>query len=285
MAEAGTVTPTTESSVLPPDDAEIAATTGNAEDAQPDDQQLSDEQRNEQVKQEAAEKAERRRRGVERRIDELTRDKHAERAAREALERANAQLLAMVKKTEAPAAEAGAGRPDQSKFTDYAEYLRADAAWIARDTAKREAEAAIRLHTDQMSRTNAQQAEQAAQRAYAERAKEAAKNLPDFNTVMQDADVEIPTPILAAIRDMDDGPVIAYHMAKNPDLAQQFFGKSYPQQMLLLGQMSASLRTSNNKVSNAPPPGKPGSPKGGASGSEPPEDTEAYFAWAKKHMK
>lgn len=250
----------------------------------------TDEQKNERVQQEAAQKAEKRARGIQKRMDELTRDKYAERQAREELARQNAELLALLKgKTEnVPSAD---DRPTQDQFSDYAEYVKAYAIWAAEKAAKlharQEAKALLEQNLKEQREAQARQAqiqsEQAVINAYAQRHKEAAKTIPDFEETMAEADVDVPAHVLNMIRRLDNGPIVAYHMVKNPALAQQFF--THPPEMhgILLGQLSATLKGSA-KVSNAPPPGRPTQAKSG-SANEPPEDTEAYFAWAAKHMR
>lgn len=242
----------------------------------------TDEQINADVQKEAQARAEKRQRSIQKRMDELTRDKYAERQAREALERQNAELMAMIKPQ--PTAQR-TGAPRQEDFTDYAEYVKADAVWHA----KQEAQALLQSALQEQSKAQQTAAQSAVERelaaTFAKRAAETAKNLPDYHSVMEDADqIQVPNHVLGMIRRLDNGPLIAYHMVKNPALAEQFMREPPEMHGVLLGQLSASLKTSA-KVSNAPPPGKPAASKSSASPSDPPEDADAYMAWAAKNMR
>jgi hypothetical protein len=231
-------------------------------------------------------KSERKISGIQKRLNELTRDKYSERQAREALERQNQELMSLLKTGRSPAADAPAdGRPQQSQFTDYAEFVRADAVWNATNAAKAMMEQTIRAQGENAQRQTQAQAAAAEAAAYQSQAAALAKSIPDFAETMEDADtVDVPTPTLNMIRQLPNGALIAYHMIKNPVLAQQFFGKSEAMQGVLLGQLSASLKGSA-KVSNAPPPGQPARAKAAGSSSEPPTDPDAYMAWAAKNMR
>ena len=242
----------------------------------------TDEQINADVQKEAQARAEKRQRSIQKRMDELTRDKYAERQAREALEKQNAELMAMLKP--APTAQR-TGAPRQEDFTDYAEYVKADAVWHA----KQEAQAILKATLQEQSKAQQSVAQQAAERelasTFTKRAAEIAKSLPDYQEVMEDADqIQVPNHVLGMIRRLDNGPLIAYHMVKNPALAERFNTEPPEMHGVIIGQLSASLKTPS-KVSNAPPPGKPAAPKSAASPSDPPEDADAYMAWAAKHMR
>lgn len=242
----------------------------------------TDEQINADVQKDAQARAEKRQRSIQRRMDELTRDKYAERQAREALEKQNAELMAMLKpKAEAPRT----GAPRQEDFTDYAEYVKADAVWHA----KQEAQAILQATLQEQSKNQQTAAQSAVERelasTFAKRAAETAKTLPDYQEVMEDADqIQVPNHVLSMIRRLDNGPLIAYHMVKNPALAERFMSEPPEMHGVILGQLSASLK-SPPKVSNAPTPGKPAASKSAVSPSDPPEDADAYMAWAAKHMR
>lgn len=257
--------------------AQEPAVTGDTEVAEPD------KDKNKTVVDEAKQKSEKRLSGIQRRIDELTRDKYTERQARENLEQQNKELLAILKGQKAPDGKTDDGRPKQDQYPDYADFVRADAVWLAEKAADAKIEKALSTQSEETRRQSFAQSEQQAVAQYNERAKEAAKSIPDYDEVMSDADVDVPMPVLAMIRRLDNGPTVAYHMAKNPALARQFFDQPAAMHGVLLGQLSATLK-GTAKVSNAPPPGKPAQPKAGSS-SEPPEDADAYMVWAAKHMR
>lgn len=258
-----------------------------ATDATENQEAETDDQKNERVQREAAARQEKRARGVQKRMDELTREKYEERKRADELAAQNARLLEAVLKGQGGAAAGKAaqeGEPKPEQFDDYNDYVRAMARHEAKQVARSEVEATSRVTTEATQRAAAEQAAVREAAVYAERARAAAKTLPDFEEVMEDASsITVPTSVLNMIRRMEDGPVIAYHMVKNPRLAEQFNTASPDMHGILLGQISATIKAPA-KVSNAPPPGNRVSSKP-ASGSEPPTDPDQYMAWAAKHMR
>ena len=239
----------------------------------------TDEQKNDRVQREAAEKAEKRARGVQKRIDELTAEKHAERKRADELQ---AQLFRFMEQKN-PVAQAVEGEPKQKDGEPWEEYVLR----LAEHRAEKRVDAMLaefQSKRQEETRTLTAQQEQAeAERQYLARQRETAKTIPDFMEVMEDADIEIPGHVYGLIQRMPDGPVIAYHMAKNPDLARQFFDSPTHMHGILLGQLSATLKASQTS-SNAPAPGKPVQSKPGNS-SEMPSDPDKYRAWAEKNLR
>ena len=119
--------------------------------------------------------------------------------------------------------------------------------------------------------------------AFAERQRTLEKTIPDFRETIEDADVSIPQESLAILRHMEDGPLLAYHIAKNPEIAEKLSGQPPYLQAVTLGQISTTLKATP-QISKAPPPGKPVQTKPGSS-SEPPSNPDDYSAWAAKHMR
>lgn len=258
-----------------------------AADATENKEAETDDQKNARVQQEAAARQEKRARGVQKRMDELTREKYEERKRADELASQNARLLEAVLKGQGGTATGTAaqeGEPKPEQFTDYNDYVRALARYEAKQVSRSEVETTTRATQEATQRAAAEQAAVREAAVYAERARAAAKTLPDFEEVMEDASsITVPTSVLNMIRRMDDGPVIAYHMVKNPRLADQFNTASPDMHGILLGQISATIK-GPAKVSNAPPPGKGVQAKPG-SGTEPPADPDQYMAWAAKNMR
>jgi len=275
-----TVTEVTENTVAP--DA--------AETETPD--AVTDEQKNEQVKEEEKQKTEKRARGWQKRVDELTRDKYAERQAREALQKQNEELLRVALgkgNANAPnAAQEGDGRPNPASYVhgeSDAQYIRDDAVWMAEQRTRAILNENAKVQTEAQAKQAQEQAERAVTSAFMTRQREVAKTIPDYDTTMAEGahEISVPTPVFKMIRRMHDGPLVAYHMVKNPALTDQFFNADPDDYGIILGQLVSTLKGAA-KVSNAPTPGKPTQARA-ASSSTPPEDTAAYFAWADKHMR
>ena len=244
-------------------------------------EQETDEQRNERATRETQERAEKRARGVQKRLDELTADKYAERAAREAAERRSEQLMAMVQGRTQQTAPPETGEPKREQFTDYEEFVAAKAEYRALQKAdqlfqQRQAQQQRAFEQQRMQATAAQ-----VQQQFRSRVDEYAKSKPDFaDLVTENTDVRIPDETAAIVQMMDDGPAILYHMGKNPEIARQLWGKPAMVQAMVLGQLSASIK-SGPAVSSAPAPGKPVGAKSGSS-ENPPSDMDGYMRWRAK---
>lgn len=271
------------------------AAPGNAGDAgAPENvEEETDEQKNERVQREAGEaaakRADKQSRGVQKRIDELTADKHAERKRADELASQNARILALLEgKSGSPGgpAKASDDAPTREQFGSYEEYLRADARYEARREAKELIESSTKAQREAQAKTAAERAVIESRRSYATREAEIASKIPDYFEVMEDANVSIPTKAYDLIQKMADGPLIAYHIAKQPDLAKQFWQNADDPAMhgIILGQLSATLKATPSKISNAPAPGKTVRSQP-ASSDAPPTDPKHYIAWANKHLK
>jgi hypothetical protein len=254
----------------------------------PENVEETDEQKNERVQREAAEatakRAEKQSRGVQKRIDELTADKHAERKRADELAEQNRRILALLEgKSGAPSGSAASsGEPVRDAYDSYDAYLRAVVKYDAAQEAKRLFEESQKAQREAQAKFTQEQSAQTMQRTYAQREAAIAKTIPDYHDVIDDSDVQIPQGVLNTIMRMNDGPLIAYHLAKQPELAQQFWDQPQDMHGIILGQLSATLKATS-KVSNAPAPGKPAKTTPAASNS-PPSDPKQYFAWAEKHM-
>lgn len=246
----------------------------------------TDEQINERVQKEAQERAERKARGVQKRIDELTADKHAERKRAEELAAQNARLLAMLEgRKDAPQPQE-AGEPQLEDYQDIASYIKARDAYVLKQASESAKRAAAELAEQERYTAYQRMQEQArmeAERAHMERVRKFAEKTPDYFDVIEDADVVLPISVGVYLKTLNEGPMLAYHFAKNPQLAQQF--NSTPPEMhgVLIGQMLSTLKSSPS-ISQAPAPGKPVQSKPGSS-SEPPSDPDKYWEWAQKHMR
>ena len=250
----------------------------------------TDEQKNQQVKEEEAKKTEKRARGWQKRVDELTRDKYAERQAREALQKQNEELLrvALGKGNATAQQQEQDGRPNPANYVhgeSDAQYIRDDAVWMAEQRTRAILNETAKQQTEAQAKRAQEQSERAVANAFMARQREIAKTIPDYEATMEEGahEISVPNPVFDMIRRMPDGPLVAYHMVKNPALTEQFFSNPPELHGILLGQLSATLKGAA-KISNAPPPGKTTQAKA-ASSSTPPEDTAAYFAWAEKHMR
>ena len=238
----------------------------------------TDEQKNQRVAAEAAEKAAQRRardqQSINQRMAELT-------AEKKAAQEMAAQAMALLQRGQQPQTQVS-GAPVREQFESWEDFIAANATYKATNEVRQLFEQQSRQQAEQRQAEDQQRQARDQAQQFQRRAAELAKELPDFAAVMANADmVQVPDHVAAALRQREDGPRIAYHMVKNPALAQAMQGLDAMSQLVMLGELSASLRTAP-KVSNAAPPGRPTGASKASSLGDPPEDTEAYFAWAEK---
>lgn len=212
-------------------------------------------------------------RGVQDRIDELTRERHE--AAREAAYwRGIAETRAV---QEQPKTDA---EPKAEDFQDYAEYVRALARFEAKALVKAE------LAQEKAATTEAARATTWQQKVEAAKAK-----LPDFDQVMRESKAPMTQAMAEAIKESDIGPEIAHHLATNPEIAARLAGLSSTASILELGKIAASLSQAAapaapaKRITSAPTPPTPvGS--GRSTVGDPGKMSQAdYLEWRKTAIK
>lgn len=205
---------------------------------------------------------------VQERINELTREKHEERRAREALEARLRDLEAQLtppkeEKPEAAAAEVQ-GPPKPEDFA----YGELDGGYIA---------ALARYHADmrwaeilQAQQAEAQNEEAEARRAAANQkftaqVTTAQEKYPDFQEkVVETAargDWPLSQELGELIVDSDVGHHIAYHLATNPDEAVRVFRQTPTEQARYFGRMEAKFSAEQSAATGGEPAGKTAQPK------------------------
>lgn len=176
--------------------------------------------------------------GVQARIDELTR-------ARRDAERSADYWKGLATHATAPdTAPEAAAKPTSDQFDDYDAYIEALTDWKVeektRDVAVKATHNAETLHR---------------QASWDDRQVAAMAILTDYNDVVGSSEVQIADHVKDAVMESERGPELAYHMARNPALAEQLNKMSPARAALELGRMEASLETSVVKPgSKAPTP-------------------------------
>jgi len=247
----------------------------------------------------AAEPEPKKAKGVQKRIDELTRQREDERRRAEAAEaRLDRALAALEKGTgisakntkqtldeSDPEPQKPTKDPENPEGYDGAleQYVSDRASWIAR----REVKAS--LAEEEKKRQDSALADQTrkTQEAYRSRVEKAKEKHPDYSEVAESPDVQVSIVMASAIAHAEEGPEIAYFLGKNPAEAERI-SKLVPQlQLVELGKISAKLSTPAEKpkpISAAPAPGKPTKPSSEASLSPEEESMEAYASRRKKEL-
>ena len=240
----------------------------------------TDEQKNERTLREQKERSDKRARGVQKRIDELTADKHAERAGREAAERRLDSLMAQ--QQQRPVVQ-GTDEPQRSQYDDYEKFIEARAEWRADKAVERRMAQTTQQWDYQRQQAEVQRQAQSIATDFQRKLEEGRKTIPDFDEVIADAaDVQVGN-AFPAIATSDNPAALMVYLGKNPDVAARLAMMPPVLAAREVGKLEAKLQ-SGPQVSKAPSPGKPVGSKPG-SASEPPEDIEGYMAWAKKNMR
>jgi chemotaxis protein histidine kinase CheA len=270
----------TETATITSEDIPAAATDTTEETVE------TDEEKNKRVLDEAAEKArqkeERRQQSVQKRIDELTADKYAARNQAEQLAKQNAQILALLEGKNTQQAQY-TGEPLREQYESYEDFVTARAEYRADQKVTQALEKFQRTQQETETRAKQEQSEREAEKQFLSRREAVAKEFPDFQDVIDEWRPQLPDAVANMIIRLPDGPLLSYHLAKNPSLEAQF--REQPEYMhgILLGQLISSLKVST-KVTNAPAPGKPLGNKSSPS-NEAPSDPALYMAWAKKNLR
>lgn len=183
-------------------------------------------------------------RGIQPRIDELTRARHE--AEREA-----AYWKGVAEANKAPAK--AEGKPEPGQFEDHNEYVEKLAEWKAQEI--------VRAELGKRDQEATQQKRQAEQQTRAttweSRQAEFSKTAPDFAEVVASADIPMPAHVMDALLESEHGPALAYHLAKNPDVATKIGGMSERAALIELGALQAKLANPTpvqKSVTKAPAP-------------------------------
>ena len=219
-------TPETSRAPAPADDGK----TQQQEPQQADGQQGETE--TEEQRQERDERG--RYKGLQPRIDELTRKRHeAEREA--AYWRGVATQGKAPNPAEQPAAAPAAPpKPSPEAFDTYADFVEALADWkadqkVTQALTKREAEAAQRQQQQQRAST------------WEQRQASARTAMPDYDVVVGAADAPVAAHVAEALMESEHGPALAYHLAKHPELLARLNSLPQRQADRELGRIEANL--------------------------------------------
>lgn len=246
--------------------------------------------------------------GVQKRLDELTRQREDEKRARLNSEQQLERTLKLLEKAmEGKPAQVEAkddadpepAEPDVAKYTDqnvyntdYRRYLQNLAKWegrsAAKQTLKEEREAAQKRAQEDGHRKVSE--------TYQARVDKAREKYPDYDAKVYSESVPFTRPMTDAIVEMEHGTDVAYFLADNPQEFDRISKLSPRGQVMELGYLSAQFRSQKAAepaaqkapVSQAP---KPIRPLGGGGGSPAPgspqggeESMDAYAARRSKEL-
>jgi hypothetical protein len=190
-------------------------------------------------------------RGVQKRIDELTREKRE-------LERRNHELaMAALRRGETPAANQNQNavkEPKPEEFNSYNDYLKARDAWLEDSLlakAERKLQERMRVAAEQQSRASRS-------KSYSEAVAKAAERYEDFEEVAHNPSLPITQAMAEVIQDAGEkGPDLAYWLGSHPDDAARISRLSPIAAARELGRIEATLTTPQpKKTTQAPEPPK-----------------------------
>lgn len=216
------------------------------------------------------------------RLSRSQRRRQAQKARMQRLERENAELRELMARGQRPAGSADDDdkdlvEPKESDFpNDYLAYERAKQQYDVRKAIRDE----NRRVADANRKADAERAHIAKLSAYDARLDVVKDRIPDFDDVMKAAQGrEIRDDVLDLILDDKKGPLIAYHLAKNPDKVDALNRMSPVAAAREIGSLSARIRGPQSKKATTAPKPK-STPKGGSepSSSQRELSVEEWFA-------
>jgi hypothetical protein len=171
----------------------------------------------------------------------------------------------------------------EDAFADWAEQRAASRAeQVAARTADQRAKEAAELATKTQTEQTQRQMVETVQRDFQQRRNAFAAEHEDYAEVAERDDLQITTPMAAAIMRSERGPAIAYHLGHHPEEAQRIASLSDPvQQLYEMGILGAKLTPPPKpEVSRATPPITPRIGTNADAGPKDPNDmtTEEWAA-------
>ena len=170
--------------------------------------------------------------GFQKRIDRLIKQNAATEEQLEKERKARQELEAKGGKVEERAAPAGDAEPDRKDFDSDAAYLKAMVRYGVEQT--------LREIKESQARTDAEAHQKQVITSYNERVIEAKSRLEDWDTVMSQ-EMELPRAVGMAILRMPNGPDVAYHLGKNPEVAEELMGMDEEEARGMAWQISREL--------------------------------------------
>ena len=174
---------------------------------------------------------------VDQRIDVLTKQREdARREAareREAREVSDAKARELEAKLNPPKEVQADAKPSPSQFTDAFEYAEKLAEWSA--------ENALRNRDKQELERKQTQERELVVKTWNTRQNTAKVELPDYEETIASSAVAVSDQVRDAILESDIGPQILYHLAKNPEIAEELKSKSTASALREIGRLEATL--------------------------------------------
>lgn len=213
--------------------------------------------------------------GVQRRIDKITKARYEAEARAKMLEE---RVAAM----EARQAPKDAGMPTIEQFDNFDAYVSAKAAYIA----KQQIESTLTERERRQSAEREATERRKTVESWNKRVEKATAEMPDFEEVISSSEVPMTEPMQQAIMESDAGPKLAYYLANNPDEAREIARMSPIGAIRTLGRIEERLsKPVEKKPTNTPAPLTPLGSSAKVS-KDPAEMSQKEFeAWRKTIIK
>lgn len=188
--------------------------------------------------------------GVQKRIDRLTREKYQLQARLEVLERSQQAPQQQQQAQQAQPSQA----PKLDQFNSVEEYLDA----LADHKASQKFDHLAKEREAKESQTRQQQEAAKLYESYTKQTEQARQAYEDFDDVVQDPDLSISQAMAEAIMRSNNGADVAYYLGKNPDQAARIASLDPFSAAVEIGRIAATVvRPQPRKTSSAPPPIQP----------------------------
>lgn len=214
--------------------------------------------------------------GVQKRIDELTREKReAERKATEEAQKRDELERQLAERQRADVQTVQDDRPNRDEFDDPDAYTQALTEWSARKA----------VQEDRIQRAESEQKARV-QESYAKVTKDwnegrekALEKYPDYVEVAENDQLPIAQHVGFALLSHENGHDIAYYLGKHPDEAARLSALSPLQSALAIGALGMRLSQQEKpEVSRAPAPAKPIGARGSVTKTPESESMDEYAA-------
>lgn len=237
---------------------------------------------------ESAEDPERKKSSIQDRFSQLTQQrKEAEARAQEAEQRvrdAEERLKFYESQYQQEQEEDPFPRLEDVEYDESA-YQSKVAEWYQRQNA-RSAQQAFMEQQRTASELERQQAQKAARDVFKARADAFAAQYPDFYQTISNPSLQVNQTVARAALVSEHGPALAYHIAKNPDVAARLSSMSPELALMEIGRIEQKLTSPvAQKPSNAPPPAKPVGSRAAVQKDPDKMTPEEYVAYRQKQQR
>lgn len=212
--------------------------------------------------------------GVQKRIDRLTREKYRHQAELEVARRELETLRNRQPEQRQTTTQEGAPKAEQ--FSSYEDFLEAKAEWKA----EQKVAEVLSRQAESNKRQSAQAEQSKLQQSWEKRVDEAIGIYDDFEEVALSPDVPITDTMSQAILRSEKGADVAYYLGKNREVAAQIAGMDPLSAAIAIGRIEATLaRPAAKKATGAPPPINPVGSRSAPAKDPEKMSTEEWMKW------